>query len=110
MRPVCKQGLCVKKAAKDSVFCPAHRRLKPRAYPEGTRVVFAPGPVSGALYSTRPSYGSRGVVVSVPLPGGKRTFLAGPGGGLLYVKWEGYASNGSRVCGVSPRDCYRETR
>lgn len=105
---VCAHGLCTRKNAKGSIHCKAHKRLAPRSYPEGTRVVFAPGPVSAALYSIRPAYGARGVVVSVPLPGKRATFLPGPAGGLLYVRWEGYVSNGSQVCGVSPLDCYRD--
>jgi hypothetical protein len=104
----CNQGLCTRRAVKDSAFCRAHARLKARAYPEGTRVVFAPSPVSRALYSHAPSYGSRGVVVSIPLPGKRATYLKGPAGGLLYVEWQGYVSNGSRVCGVSPFDLMRE--
>lgn len=96
------------RAVRTSEFCKAHRRLKSRAYPEGTRVVFVPHPVSAALYSVRPSYGSRGRVVSIPLPGGRKTFFPGPGGGLLYVEWEGFLMNGGRVCGVSPRDLMRE--
>lgn len=98
----------MRRARKDDVFCQKHARLKPRAYPVGTRVVFAPGAVSELLYSYRPAYGSRGTVVSVPLPGKRATYLRGPAGGLLYVEWEGYVSNGSRVCGVSPTDCFRE--
>lgn len=103
MEPVCNQGLCGKRALRGDVFCRPHRRLKSRSYPEGLRVVFAPHPVSAALYAAAPSYGSTGTVQPVALPGGKRTFFPGPGGGLLYVKWDGYFT-----MGVSPRDVYRE--
>jgi hypothetical protein len=115
---VCNQGLCTRKAAKDSEFCRAHARLKSRAYPEGTRVVFRPSPVSLALYSMHPARGETGTVVKVPLGGGRRsTFLKGPAGGLLYVAWDGEppgrapmrATPGNGwVCGVSPFDCARE--
>ena len=105
---VCSQGLCTLRAGQRSAFCRKHSRLPMRAQKEGTSVVFVPGPVSGALYSQRPSYGARGRVVSVPLGSRRATYLPGPGGGLLYVEWEGLSpSNGSRVCGVSPLDCMR---
>lgn len=110
MDPVCNQGLCGKKAAKGEAFCRAHRRLKSRSYPESLRVVFAPNPVSLALYTRPPAYGTKGKVIKMPLPGGRRTFLPGPGGGLLYVQWD--VSHLGAICrayvhGVSPSDCYR---
>jgi len=39
-------------------------------------------------------------VTAVRTAGGLRTYLAGPGGGLVYVQWDG----DGLVCGVSMRD------
>jgi hypothetical protein len=67
----------------------------------GLRVVFSPDPVSRALYSYRvPEPGTRGTVAAAWTAGGLRTYLAGPGGGLVYVQWDG----DGLVCGVSMRD------
>jgi hypothetical protein len=67
----------------------------------GLRVVFGPNPVSRALYSYAvPASGTRGTVTAVHTAGGLRTYMDGPGGGLVYVEWD---SDGS-VCGVSMRD------
>jgi hypothetical protein len=74
---------------------PSHRQFR-----EGVRVIFAPTPASMMLYSDPPAIGATGVVTSVPLGGGRRaSFLAGPGGGLVYVDWDLYP-----VQGVSPND------
>jgi len=70
--------------------------LKVRA---GTRVVMNANPVSRALYTNPPANGTEGTVVAIPVPGGKRTYMAGPGGGLVYVEWEG-----GYFMGVSPND------
>lgn len=71
---------------------------------EGTRVQFRPTPASLALYSSPPAVGATGAVTSVPVGGGKRrTSLPGPGGGLVYVKWD----DGS-FQGVSSIDLVRE--
>jgi hypothetical protein len=69
----------------------------------GTKVRFNPNPVSLALYSRAPSRGEEGVVTSVPFGGGvRKTYLSGPGGGLLYVDWKNIG-----VCGVSSIDVER---
>lgn len=68
----------------------------------GTRVRFAPTPVSLALYSRAPTQGATGRVTTVPLGGSRRSYLAGPGGGLVYVAWD----DGS-FQGVSPNDLER---
>jgi len=67
----------------------------------GLRVVFSPNPASRVLYSYRvPEPGTRGTVTAARVAGGLRTYLDGPGGGLVYVEWDG----GGLVCGVSMRD------
>lgn len=57
---------------------------------EGTRVRFEPIPASYALYSSPPARGATGSVTTVSFGGGggRRTHLPGPGGGLVYVKWD----------------------
>lgn len=72
---------------------------RPTRFQEGTRVRFEPKPTSFALYESPPAPGEEGTVVSVPVGRGKRTFVPGPGGGLVYVTW---AKTG--VMGVSPID------
>lgn len=104
---VCAEGMCARKSYKGSVFCRAHQRLKSRAYLTGTRVVFAPFPASHLLYSRAPHYGAAGSVVKVPLGGRSATFLFGPGGGLLYVRWDGDLRRRAFTMGVSPWDLYR---
>ncbi len=67
----------------------------------GLRVVFSPNPVSRALYSYRvPVAGARGTVTAARTAGGVRTYIGGPGGGLVYVRWD----PDGLVCGVSMRD------
>jgi hypothetical protein len=67
----------------------------------GLRVVFNPNPASRALYSYRvPCPGTRGTVTTTRTAWGQRTYLVGPGGGLVYVRWDG----DGLVCGVSMRD------
>jgi tetrahydromethanopterin S-methyltransferase subunit D len=68
---------------------------------KGLRVVFSPNPASRALYSYRvPGTGAHGTVTAAWTSGGLRTYLAGPGGGLVYVCWDG----DGLICGVSMRD------
>ena len=68
---------------------------------KGLRVVFAPNPVSRVLYSYPvPEPGTRGTVTEARVGGSLRTLVAGPGGGLVYVEWDG----DGLVCGVSMRD------
>ena len=68
---------------------------------KGLRVVFSPNPASRALYSYRvPDTGAHGTVTAAWTSEGLRTYLAGPGGGLVYVRWDG----GGLVCGVSMGD------
>lgn len=67
----------------------------------GLRVVFSPNPASLLLYSDGvPVAGTRGTVTAIHTTGGLRTYLAGPRGGIVYVKWD----SGGLVCGVSMRD------
>jgi hypothetical protein len=67
----------------------------------GLRVVFSPDPLSLALYSYRvPEAGTRGTVATAHTAGGLRTYFDGPGGGLVFVKWDA----DSLVCAVSMRD------
>ncbi len=67
----------------------------------GLRVVFSPNPASRALYSYRvPEPGARGTVTAASTGGGLRTYLVGPGGALVYVRWDG----DGQVCGVAMRD------
>ncbi len=67
----------------------------------GLRVVFSPNPVSSMLYAYRvPMPGAHGTVTAVRTDGGVRTYLHGPGGGLVFVRWD----PDGLVCGVSPRD------
>lgn len=75
---------------------------------EGTKVVFKPNPASAMMYSREyglPAVGETGAVTTVPLPGGRKTCMPGPGGGLVYVKW----ANGSTM-GVSSYDIERAKR
>ncbi len=67
----------------------------------GLRVVFSPNPASRVLYSYRvPEPGARGTVTAAWTAGRLRTYLVGPGGPLVYVRWDG----GGLVCCVSMRD------
>lgn len=62
---------------------------------EGTRVQFNPHPVSRRLYSRPIPYaGEVGTIVTVPIPGGRKTCMRGPGGGLVYVKWPSIGTMG----------------
>lgn len=65
----------------------------------GTRVRFTPGAASLALYSNPPRRGEEGTVTTVAGPRGKMSSLKGPGGGLLYVKWDDHGT-----MGVAPQD------
>lgn len=63
--------------------------IKTRCPREGTRVVFNANPASRQLYSYKvPKNGEGGSVVSIPLGGRRATCMRGPGGGLIYVKWD----------------------
>ena len=61
----------------------------------GTRVVFVG---SRAGYSNAPEVGEQGTVTTMP-GFGARTYLPGPGGGLLYVDWDELG-----VSGIAPQD------
>ena len=65
---------------------------------QGTRVRFTANPGSLVLYTHHPEIGEEGTVGTMP-GFGKRTYLPGPGGGLLYVNWDQ-----SGLIGVSPND------
>ena len=73
-------------------------KVSPKS-PVGTRVVVNANPASRALYDHLPPDGSEGSVQAVAMPGGKKTYLPGPGGGLLYVSFD----NGEFM-GVAPID------
>jgi len=73
----------------------------------GTRVRFEPSPVSRACYSGWiPATGAIGTVIRVSFGSHWRTFLNGPGGGLLYVNW----GENFGIQGVSAWDCQRVGR
>lgn len=68
--------------------------------PAGTRVVVKASPSSRALYSGGiPKDGTEGTVTPVSFGSHKRTSLPGPGGGLVYVKFDD-----GTFTGVSPID------
>jgi len=68
---------------------------------KGLRVVFSPNPASRMLYSYRvPEAGACGTITAVRVGGGIRTYMPGPGAGLVYVEWGG----DGLVCAVSLRD------
>ncbi len=75
----------------------------PRRPRVGMRVRFSPRPVSAGLYTNPPEIGATGSVTTVPVPGGRRAYMPGPGGGLVFVKWDD-----GHVQGVSPIDLVRE--
>ena len=55
----------------------------------GLRVVFSPDPASGAPYAHRvPEAGAHGTITAARTTGGFRTYLDGPGGGLVFVEWD----------------------
>lgn len=65
---------------------------------EGTRVQFKPSRASLALYSRPPTPGTLGTVTYVNLGGTHRTSIPGPGGGIVYVKWDdGYTQGVSQL-------------
>lgn len=71
----------------------------------GTRVRFGPSPASLALYTSPPPTGSTGTVVAIPVGSKSVTFLPGPGGGLVYVDWDGFG-----VMGTAPQDLWAVKR
>lgn len=78
--------------ASETFANPSHRGGNPiglRA-PEGGRVKLdLPHPGIRALYPyPLPAEGSMGTVVRVQVPGGRKTHMKGPGGGLVYVHWD----------------------
>jgi len=79
-------------------------KVNPRS-PKGTRVVMNANPASRMLYGDyAPVDGMAGTVAPVLFPGGKRrTYIPGPGGGMIYVLWDDGTS-----CGVAPRDLDKE--
>lgn len=80
----------------------SHYKRPPRV---GTRVTFCPGPGSRLLYSgSMPPSGRAGTVTTMP-GFGRRNFMPGPGGGLLYVDWDDFGT-----LGVSLYDVYPERR
>jgi len=72
----------------------------------GTRVVVKANPASRMLYSGGlPEDGSAGTVTPVSLGSTKRTYMPGPGGGLVYVKFDS-----GTFMGVSPNDLDKEPK
>ena len=68
---------------------------------KGLRVVFSPNPASRMLYSYRiPEPEAHGTITAVRVGGGIRTYIPGPGCGLVYVEWD----EDRLVCAVSLRD------
>lgn len=62
----------------------------------GGRVKFTPTAAAAAFYSpgTHPPIGAVGSITTVPVPGGRKTCMAGPRGGLVYVNWDGWGTTG----------------
>ena len=68
---------------------------------KGLRVIFSPNPVSRVPYSYRvPDPGAHGTVTEARTACGSRTYVAGRGGGLVYVEGE----PDGLICSVSLRD------
>ncbi len=66
----------------------------------GTKVKFSPNAASLMLYSRHPAVGAVGEVTTVSFGGGvRKSYLPGPGGGLLYVSWSDIG-----VCGIGAGD------
>jgi len=68
-----------------------------RCPPVGQRVIFAPTPSAvAAFYTDRysPRSGMVGSVVAIPVPGGRKTCMMGPRGGLIYVEWDDFGVSG----------------
>jgi hypothetical protein len=64
-------------------------------------VLGSPNPASQIVYSYRvPEAGARGTITAVRTAGSVRTYIPGPGAGLVYVEWDG----DGLVCAVSLRD------
>jgi hypothetical protein len=75
-----------------------------------TRVRFQPSPASLGLYTHAPNVGEEGMVRPVAMGGGKKkTFMAGPGGGLLYVEWDQSGFIGVSLYDVRPAASQRAT-
>ena len=75
-------------------------RVNPLLTREGTVVRFEPNAASALLYSHAPPAGTLGTTVSLSVPGaGRKVYIPGPGGGLVYVGWDGYGTQG-----VAPGD------
>jgi len=62
----------------------------------GGRVTFNPNPAAAMFYTHArdPQPGEKGTITTVPIPGGRRTCLPGPRGGLIYVKWDESGTSG----------------
>lgn len=66
---------------------------------QGLRVVFAP--TTQLKYPHRvPTAGAHGTVTAARTAEGFRTYLYGPGGGLVFVRWD----PDGMVCAVTMRD------
>ena len=76
-----------------------------RRTPVGTRIVVQANPVSRVMYAYLPPNGTAGTVTTVSLGAGQRSFLPGPGGGLLYVKFDD-----GHFQGISPTDLRLEPK
>ena len=66
---------------------------------KGLRVVFAPAADAAYEYPV-PERGTRGTLTEARFGAALRTYLGGPRGGLVYVKWD----SDDPVCAVGMRD------
>jgi hypothetical protein len=68
---------------------------------QGLRVVFSPTPAALSRYGYRvPATGTCGTITAARVGAGLRTYLDGPGGGLVFVEWD----EDGLVCRVSMCD------
>lgn len=57
--------------------------------PPGKRVCFTANPAGAQFYrGWRPANNECGTTIAIPVPGGKKTCLPGPAGGLIYVDFD----------------------
>lgn len=76
------------------------RRSIPRI---GTKVRFEPNAASLMLYTHHPDKGETGRVTTVSVGSRRIHYMPGPGGGLLYVRWD----KSDQILGVSLLDVER---
>ena len=72
---------------------------------QGLRVIFKPTPAALSRYDYPvPVTGSHGTITAARVGAETRTYLAGPGGGLVFVEWDA----DGLVCRVSLSDLMLE--